>query len=88
MIFCSKQLLQRVTSEFCNELTSATITSDFSTSDEQRVNLQHVTSNEQKITPYKITIVTEGLNRWLSEKDQLFENEDQLFENEESCILI
>ena len=50
---------------------------------------QRVTSNEwicnmSRATSKKLrpcfTIVTEGLNRWLSEKDQLFENE-------ESCVL-
>ena len=46
MIFCNKQLLQRVTSDFLQRITAATtneqilqrVTSDFTTSNEQRVN--------------------------------------------------
>ena len=52
MIFNDEQLLQRVTSNFLKRATSTTsnkqilqcVTSDFATSNEQRLNLQRVTS--------------------------------------------
>ena len=44
--FCNEQLLQRVTSEFCKR-----VTSDFTTSDEQRV----------KVTPPKLAVITEEI---------------------------
>ena len=66
MIFCNEQLLQRVTSNFLQQATSATsgerisqqVTSDFTLSNEQRVNF-----NEQRATREKLHLITHPVHR-------------------------